>query len=149
MSNTITVVGNLTRDPEVRYTASNRCVTSVGVASSRRYQVNGEWQEETTFFNLTLWGSLGENAGASLHKGDRVIASGRMQSREYEVDGVKKTAWDLVVDEIGPSLRWARADIEKVKSDQSGSTAPAPSAAKPARTAPGGDPVYGDEEEPF
>jgi len=149
MSNSITIVGNLTRDPEIRYTGSNRAVANMGVASSRRYQINGEWQEETTFFNLTAWGSLGENAASSLKKGDRVLVSGRMQSREYETDGVKKVAWDLIVDEIGPSLRWARADVEKVKTDQSGSTAaPAPAAGSKPRPAHSGDPVFGDEE-PF
>lgn len=151
MSNTITVIGNLTREPEIRYTATGRAVANIGMASSRRYQVNNEWQEETTFFNLTAWGSLGENAAASLHKGDRIIASGRMQSREYEVDGVKKTAWDLIVDEMGPSVRWARCEIEKVKSEQSGSNSPdRPAAAAKSKPASNGDPVYGDNpEEPF
>lgn len=152
MSNTITVIGNLTREPEIRYTGSGRAVANIGMASSRRYQVNGEWQEETTYFNLTAWGSLGENAAASLHKGDRIIASGRMQSREYEVDGVKKTAWDLIVDEMGPSLRWARAEIEKVKSEQTGSNTPDRAAVPAGKAKPvtNGDPVYGDTpEEPF
>jgi single-strand DNA-binding protein len=150
MSNTITIVGNLTREPEVRYTSSGRAVCNMGVASSRRYQQNGEWTEQTTFFNLTAWGSLGENAAASLHKGDRVVVSGRMESREYEVDGVKKTAWDLIVDEMGPSLRWARADIEKIKTEQSGSNTPDPAPAAKSKPANNGDPVYGDNpEEPF
>lgn len=154
MSNNITVIGNLTREPEVRYTASGRAVCNLGMASSRRYQVNNEWQEETTFFNLTAWGSLGENCAATLHKGDRVVVHGRMEARDYEVEGVKKTSWNLIVDEMGPSLRWARADIEKVKTDQSGSTsAPAAreAAPRPARSAAeiNGDPVYGNEEEPF
>lgn len=154
MSNQITIVGNLTREPEIRYTSTSRAVCNLGVASSRRYQVNNEWTEETTFFNLTLWGSLGENVAASLHKGDRIVATGRMQTRDYEVEGVKKTAWDVIVDELGPSLRWARCDLEKIKSTTSTaepassqpSTPPAPLRSVPT----GGDPVFGpDPEEPF
>ena len=64
--NTITLVGNLTRDPELRYTSGGRGVASFGVAVNRRYQVNGEWQEQTSFFNVVAWGTLGENAAASL-----------------------------------------------------------------------------------
>ena len=67
--NTITLVGNLTRDPELRFTANGRAVASFGIAVGRRYQVNGEWQEQTSYFNVTAWGDLGENAAASLSKG--------------------------------------------------------------------------------
>ena len=149
MSNTISLVGNLTREPEIRYTSGNKAVCNLGVAVSRRYQVNGEWQEETSFFNLTAWGSLGENAAASFKKGDRVLVTGRMQARDYEVDGVKKTAWECVVDEIGPSLRWARVSIDKVNN---GTTTVRPAAPAPAPSAGGvdnGDPVYGTPEDPF
>ena len=71
--NTITVVGNLTRDPELRFTTGGRGVASFGIAVGRRYQVNGEWQEQTSYFNITAWGTLGENAAATLTKGSRVI----------------------------------------------------------------------------
>jgi len=66
--NTITLVGNITRDPELRFTANGRAVASFGIAVGRRYQVNGEWQEQTSYFNITAWGQLGENAAASFPK---------------------------------------------------------------------------------
>jgi single-strand DNA-binding protein len=80
----ITVVGNLTREPELRFTNGGKGVASFGIAVSRRYQVNGEWQEKTSFFNVSAWDNLGENVAATLTKGMRVIVSGRLEVREYE-----------------------------------------------------------------
>ena len=112
--NNVTIVGNLTSEPELRFTAGGKGVTSFGVAVNHRYQVNGEWQEKTSFFNVTAWDQLGENAAASLSKGTRVIVNGRLEVREYETrEGEKRTSVDIVADEIGPSLRWARAAIER------------------------------------
>ncbi len=89
---TVTIVGNLTRDPELRFTAGGKGVASFGVAVNRRYQVNGEWQEKTSFFNVTAWDQLGENAAASLTKGARIIVSGRLEQREYETkEGEKRS----------------------------------------------------------
>ena len=79
--NTVTLVGNITRDPELRFTQGGRAVASFGIAVNRRYQVNGEWQEQTSFFNVVAWGQLGENAAASLTKGARVIVTGSPASR--------------------------------------------------------------------
>ena len=163
--NNVTLVGNLTREPELRYTQGGKGVTSFGLAVSRRYQVNGEWQEKTSFFNVTAWDQLGENAAATLSKGTRVIVNGRIEIREYEArDGGKRTSVDVVADEIGPSLRWARATIERTTRTTSeggdgggygggsyggggggtfGGGAPAPAGGGRAP-----DPVYGDEE-PF
>ena len=113
--NSITVVGNLSRDPELRFTAAGKAVAYLGVAVSRRYQVNGEWTEQVSFFNVFAWGELGENAAASLAKGSRVIVSGRLESREFEgKDGVKKTAIEIVADDLGASLRWATVQVERV-----------------------------------
>ena len=113
--NSITVVGNLSRDPELRFTAAGKAVAYLGVAVSRRYQVNGEWTEQVSFFNVFAWGELGENAAASLAKGSRVIVSGRLESREFEgKDGVKKTAVEIVADDLGASLRWATVQVERV-----------------------------------
>ena len=113
-ANNVTLVGNLTREPELRYTQGGKGVTSFGLAVSHRYQVNGEWQEKTSFFNVTAWDQLGENAAATLSKGTRVIVSGRLEVREYEArEGGKRTSVDVIADEIGPSLRWARATIER------------------------------------
>ena len=76
-TNTVTLIGNLTRDPELRYTTGGRGVASFGLAVNRRYQVNGEWQEQTSFFNVVCWAELGENVAASLGKGSRAIVTGR------------------------------------------------------------------------
>jgi single-strand DNA-binding protein len=148
--NTVTVVGNVTRDPELRYTTGGRGVASFGLAVNRRYQQNGEWQEKVSFFNITAWDTLGENAAASLTKGTRVVVTGRLEQREYETQqGEKRNVVEIVADEIGPSLRWARAEVERTQrstADGGGSTG---GATRPANT--GGrpaDPIYGDEE-PF
>ena len=112
----VTIVGNLTRDPELRFTAGGKGVASFGVAVNRRYQVNGEWQEKVSFFNVTAWDQLGENAAASLTKGARIIVTGRLEQREYETkEGEKRNVVEIVADELGPSLRWARAEVERTQ----------------------------------
>jgi single-strand DNA-binding protein len=117
--NTVTVVGNITRDPELRFTTGGRAVASFGIAVNRRYQVNNEWQEQTSFFDVVAWAQLGENAAASLNKGARVIISGRLEQRSWETpDGDKRSKIEIVADEIGPSLRWATARVERT--DRSG-----------------------------
>lgn len=111
----VTAVGNLTRDPDLRFTNTGRAIANFGIACNRRYQVNGEWQEETSFFNVSAWATLGENAAASLHKGDRVYVTGRLQQREYETkEGEKRSVVEITAEEIGPSLRWATVEIQKI-----------------------------------
>ena len=146
---TVTIVGNLTRDPELRFTAGGKGIASFGVAVNRRYQQNGEWQEKVSFFNVTAWDNLGENVAASLTKGTRVIVTGRLEQREYETkEGEKRSVVEIVADEIGPSLRWARAEVERIARD-GGSSAPQGGSGGPApATNRAPDPVYGDEE-PF
>ena len=151
MDSTVTIVGNLTRDPELRFTAGGKGVASFGVAVGRRYQQNGEWQEKTSFFNVTAWDTLGENVAASLTKGTRVLVTGRLEQREYETkEGEKRNVVEIVADEIGPSLRWARAEVERIARDGGGNSGGGTSSGGGASTsgsrAP--DPVYGDEE-PF
>ena len=144
---TVTITGTLTRDPELRFTTGGRGIASFGVAVNRRYQQNNEWVEQTSFFNVTAWGTLGENASASLTKGTRVIVTGRLEQRSYETQqGEKRSVVEIVADEIGPSLRWATAQVEKTsRSDASG--AQGGQGGQPSgNRAP--DPVYGDEE-PF
>lgn len=141
---TVTLVGNAAREPELRFTTGGRAVASFGIAVNRRYQVNNEWQEQVSFFNVTAWGTLAENAAASIAKGTRVIVTGRLEQREYDTkQGEKRTVVEVVADEIGPSLRWARCEVERVERAQAGDGSL--SAAR-ANRAP--DPVYGDEE-PF
>jgi single-strand DNA-binding protein len=143
---TVTLVGNLTRDPELRFTQGGRAVATLGIAVSRRYQVNNEWQEQTSFFNIVCWGTLGENAAASLTKGTRIMVTGRLEQRSYETqDGEKKSIVEVVADEIGPSLRWAQATVER--NDRRSAEGGAPSGGGTGRPAPP-DPGYGDEE-PF
>jgi single-strand DNA-binding protein len=148
--NSVTLVGNLTRDPELRYTTGGRGVASFGLAVNRRYQVNGEWQEQVSFFNVVAWADLGENAAASLHKGNRVIVTGRLEQRSYETrDGEKRNVTEVIADELGPSLRWAQVEIERISRDSAGGASGGGGgggAAGGASRAP--DPVYGDEE-PF
>ena len=112
--NTVTLVGNLTRDPELRFTTGGRGVASFGLAVSRRYQQNGEWQEQTSYFNIVAWGQMGENAAATLTKGMRIVVTGRLEQREYTTrEGDKRTAIEINADEIGPSLRYATAQVER------------------------------------
>jgi single-strand DNA-binding protein len=144
--NSVTVVGNLTRDPELRYTTGGRGVASFGLAVNRRYQVNGEWQEQTSFFNVVAWGDLGENLAASVEKGARIIVTGRLEQRSYETkDGEKRNVTEIIADEAGPSLRWAQAQVERISRDSAGSSGGGGGGGGGKRQA---DPVYGDEE-PF
>ena len=118
--NTVTLVGNLTREPELRYTNGGQAVTSFGLAVNRRYQQNGEWQEKTSYFNIVAWAQLGENAAQSLNKGARVIVTGRLEQRQYETrEGEQRNTVEIVADEIGPSLRWATAQVEKTSRSSS------------------------------
>jgi single-strand DNA-binding protein len=143
----MTIVGTLGRDPDLRFTSGGRGVASTSVAVSRRWKPkdSNEWQEVTSWVNITMWAELGENAAATLHKGDRVIAQGRFEEREYtDKEGNPKRVWEMTVDEIGPSLRWAQAHVERTERTTSGDEpAPRKQAARPA------DPPYGDTEEPF
>lgn len=121
---TITVVGNLTADPELRYTQSGLAVANFTIASTPRVfdrQAN-EWKDgEATFLRASVWREFAENVAGSLTKGMRVIASGRLKQRSYETrEGEKRTAFELEVDEIGPSLRYATASVTR----GSGSRAP-------------------------
>ncbi len=155
---TVTITGTLTRDPELRFTTGGRGIASFGVAVNRRYQQNNEWVEQTSFFNVTAWGTLGENASASLTKGTRVIVTGRLEQRSYETQqGEKRSVVEIVADEIGPSLRWATAQVEKTsRSDASGAQGGYSGGNAGGGGGGGGqssgnrapDPVYGDEE-PF
>jgi len=156
--NTVTLVGNITRDPELRFTQGGRAVASFGIAVNRRYQVNGEWQEQTSFFNVVAWGQLGENAAASLTKGARVIVNGRLEQREYQTQqGEKRTVIEVNADEVAPSLRYATAQVERTTSGAGGAGGgggnPGGSsnagASRGGTAPPGDDNYYGGDEEPF
>ena len=116
MTSTVTIVGNLTRDPELRYTPNGAAVATFGVAVNRRWQNrdNQQWEESTSFFNVTCWRDLAQNVSESLEKGARVLVTGRLEQRSWETqDGERRSVVEIVADEVGPSLRWATAEISK------------------------------------
>jgi single-strand DNA-binding protein len=150
--NTITVTGNVTRDPEMRFTAGNQAVTTFGLAVNRRWQnrQSQEWEESTSFFDVVCWGTLAENVADSLSKGTRVLVNGRLEQRSWETqDGEKRSKIAVVADEVGPSLRWATARAEKVdrrNGQPTRSSRGSDDDAPPPSSAPAG---IGEEEEPF
>jgi single-strand DNA-binding protein len=115
---TITVIGNLTDDPELRFTPSGAAVAKFRVASTPRFmdRASGEWKDgEPLFLSCTVWRQAAENVAESLQRGTRVIVSGRLRQRSYETrEGEKRTVIELEVDEIGPSLRYATAKVQKM-----------------------------------
>jgi len=117
--NTVTLVGNITRDPELRFTPSGQANCRMGLAVNRRWQdkASGEWKENTSFFDVISWGQMAENVGNSLKKGARVLVTGRLEQRSWEDkdSGQKRYAVEIIADEIGPSLRWATASVERIE----------------------------------
>jgi single-strand DNA-binding protein len=115
---TITVIGNLTDDPELRFTPSGAAVAKFRVASTPRFmdKASGEWKDgEPLFLACTVWRQAAEHVAESLQRGTRVIVSGRLRQRSYETrEGEKRTVIELEVDEIGPSLRYATAKVQKM-----------------------------------
>ncbi|HEX6341906.1 single-stranded DNA-binding protein [Umezawaea sp.] len=115
---TITVVGNLTADPELRFTQSGAAVASFTVASTPRTfdKASGEWKDgDALFLRCNVWRQVAENVAESLTRGSRVLVSGRLRQRSFETkEGEKRTVVELEVDEIGPSLRYATAKVNKV-----------------------------------
>ncbi|AOT02883.1 single-stranded DNA-binding protein [Arthrobacter sp. U41] len=116
---TITVIGNLTSDPELRFTPSGSAVANFTIASTPRTfdRQSNEWKDgETLFLRASVWREAAENVAESLTKGMRVIVSGRLKSRSYETkEGEKRTVIELEVDEIGPSLRYANAKVNRTQ----------------------------------
>jgi single-strand DNA-binding protein len=157
--NTITIVGNITRDPELRFTPTGQATASFGVAVNRRWQnrQTQEWEEATSFFDVVCWREMAENASESLARGSRVIVTGRLDQRSWETqDGDKRSKVEIVADEIGPSLRWANAQVTKNERRGPGEAAPPRGGGggggggerQPATQAAGGA-GYGYDEEPF
>lgn len=141
--NHVTLTGNLTREPELRFTTGGRGVASFGLAVNRRWQdkQTQEWKEQTSFFNVVAWGDLGENAATSLQKGSRVTVTGRLEQRSWETpEGDKRSVVEIIADDVAPSLRWATVQIERTeRSSGSGGY---------SGDAPPAGPEYADEE-PF
>ena len=120
----ITVVGNLTADPELRFTPSGAAVANFTVASTPRTfdRQSQEWKDgEALFLRCNIWRQAAENVAESLTRGTRVIVSGRLKQRSFETkEGEKRTVVELEVDEIGPSLRYATAKVQKMSRSSSG-----------------------------
>src|SRR3954449_3261000 len=149
--NTVTLVGNVTRDPELRYTPSGQTVATFGLAVNRRWQnrQNQEWEEQVSFFDVKSWSGLAENVAESIQRGTRVIVTGRLEQRSWETDnGEKRSKVEVVADEIAPSLRWATAQVQKIERQggASGGGGNAPAARAPALA---NEPPAYDGEEPF
>ncbi|MCP2242515.1 single-stranded DNA-binding protein [Lentzea aerocolonigenes] len=121
---TITVVGNLTADPEFRFIQSGAAVASFTVASTPRTfdKQSGEWKDgEALFLRCNVWRQVAENVAESLTRGSRVLVTGRLRQRSFETkEGEKRTVVELEVDEIGPSLRYATAKVNKVSRGDGG-----------------------------
>lgn len=115
----ITVIGNLTSDPELRFTPSGSAVANFTIASTPRTfdRQTNEWKDgETLFLRASVWREAAENVAETLTKGMRVVAQGRLKSRSYETkEGEKRTVTELEVDEIGPSLRYASAKVARTQ----------------------------------
>ncbi|MGI8757706.1 MAG: single-stranded DNA-binding protein [Acidimicrobiales bacterium] len=147
--NNVTLVGNITRDPELRYTASGQAMAKFGLAVNRRWQnrQTQAWEEVTSFFDVVAWREMAENIGESVQKGARVVVTGRLEQRSWETqEGDKRSVVEVVADEVGPSLRWATATV--VRNERRGPDGAPGGAPPPARPPEPEAPGYA-EEEPF
>jgi single-strand DNA-binding protein len=149
--NSVTVMGNCTRDPELRFTPSGMAVATFGLAVNRRWQnrQTNEWEEAVSFFDVTAWQQLAENVAESVFKGTRVIVTGRLDQRSWETqDGDKRSKIEIVADEIGPSLRYATAQI--TKNERRGGDFEGGGGGGGSRPTPNEPPAgYDSDEEPF
>ena len=159
--NNVTVVGNATRAPELRFTPSGQAVASFGLAVNRRWQnkSTNDWEEAVSFFDVTCWAQMAENVAESIQKGSRVLVTGRLDQRSWETEqGDKRSKVEIVADEIAPSLRWATASVTKnERRDGAGgdfagggsSSGSGGGGGGGARPVPNDPPVGYDDEEPF
>jgi single-strand DNA-binding protein len=160
MSNgsSVTLVGNVTRDPELRFLPSGQAVANFGVAVNRswRNKTTNEWEEATSFFDVVCYQQLAENASESIQRGSRIVVTGRLEQRSWETqEGEKRSKIEVVADEVGPSLRWATAVVTKNErkgpggSGGDGAPGGGGGGPKPARNEPSEPGSYGYDEEPF
>src|ERR1022692_4569659 len=116
MSSTTALTGNLTRDPEIRYTRDGHATTAFGLAVNRRWQdrESREWEESTSFFDVVCWRELAENAALSLTKGMRVVVTGRLEQRTWETEeGERRSKGEGAADALGASLRFATVEVHR------------------------------------
>jgi len=114
--NSVSIVGNLTREPELRFTPSGQATATFGIAVNRTWtdRQSQERRESTSFFDVVCWGTLAENAATSLTRGTRVVVTGRLDQRSWETqDGEKRSKVEITAEEIAPSLRWATVHVTR------------------------------------
>lgn len=149
--NSVVLVGNVTRDPELRFTNTGQPTATFGLAVNRRWQnrQTQEWEEATSFFDIVCWREMAENVSESLARGARVIVSGRLEQRSWETpEGERRSRVEIIADELGPSLRWATAQV--VKNERRGPAAEGASGGgSPSRAAAPVPAAYSEDEEPF
>jgi single-strand DNA-binding protein len=152
--NTVTLVGNATRDPELRFTNTGQAIASFGLAVNRRWQnrQTNEWEEAVSFFDITCWAQLAENVAESVQKGARVVVTGRLDQRSWETDnGEKRSKVEVVADEVAPSLRWATASVTKNERRDGGDSGGGGGggSGRPIPNEPSDGGAYNPDEEPF
>lgn len=149
--NTVTLVGSLGNPPELRFTPSGQAVANFSMAVRRTWKnkQTGANEEQTSWFRVTAWGQLGENVAESLDKGSRVIVTGRLEERKWETqEGEKRSVIEVIADEVGPSLRWATAQVVR-NERQGGGFDGGHVNSTPQPTGVAAAPTYDYEEEPF
>src|SRR5919206_512784 len=149
--NSVTLVGNITRDPELRFTNTGQATATFGLAVNRSWvdRQSNERREVTSFFDVVCWREMAENVSESLQKGARVVVTGRLEQRSWETpEGDRRSKIEVVADEVGPSLRWATAQV--TKNDRRGpSDGGGPSRPAPPPSDSNAPPAYDYGEEPF
>ena len=145
----ITVVGNCVSDPELRFTQSGQAVANFTVASTPRSfdKASGEWRDgEPLFLRCSIWRQAAENVAESLTRGMRVVVQGRLKQRSYDTrEGEKRTVYELEVEEVGPSLRYATAKVNRVQREGGGSGGSSRPAEDPWGSAPSSGGGFADE----
>ena len=149
--NNITIIGNLTRDPELRFTQGGAAVTDIGVAwnESRRNKETQQWEDVPSYFDITCWFDLAENVAATLRKGDRVVVTGNLKWESWQTaDGESRNKVKVIADDVAPSLRWATIENGAIQRTQSRGGGGGFDTGSSSST-PSSKPSYDPHEEPF
>lgn len=151
IDNNVTIVGNVTRDPELRFTQGGMAVASFGLAWNKRKK---DGEDEVSFFDVTCFRQMAENVAESIGKGSRVVVFGALQQNSWQTpEGDRRSKVEIIADEIAPSLRWATAEITRNEfrgdSASGGGGGRAPAANAPSQNQAAPQPNYDMDEEPF
>lgn len=160
MDNSVTITGNAGREPELRFTPSGQPVANFGVAVSRRWQnrQTQEWEEATSWIDVTAWGQLAENVAETVGRGTRVTVTGRLDQRSWETpEGDKRSKVEIVADDVAISLKWATASVQRNERPEGGGGRPQGQGNQDGGRSfgPSGGggrqepPAYSPDEEPF